>query len=681
MQPVSARGRGHGIQGAPTSPSGRNTSRAPAHRGTTLGHVPALDGLRGVAVLGVLAYHSEFAWARGGYLGVSAFFTLSGFLITSLLLASQRRGEYSTAEFFVRRVRRLLPVAYVGVLLGASYAAIAADAVSLDRFPADAVSAVLGVANWRLVVEDRSYAELFAGDSPLQHYWSLAVEQQFYVLFALAAVWSFRPGRARVPDQGRRRLTTVFVVALVASVLASVALDTDRAYYGTDTRMAELLIGGLAAVLHDRRPFAERLPGRVLGIVGTSALGAIFVSWSMVDQTSPALHPWILVAHALLTAAAIAAATVSAGALGVLAHPAARAVGRWSYGIYVFHWPIFLFLSPERTGLDGLGLATARVAATLAVTLPVHFLVEEPVRRWTRLAGRPVVTGAALATILVVATAVIPTALIDRRPEIDFAAAESLQRELAVEGTSRTTSTTTASAAEPALPDRPVVSVFGDSTALFLLPGLDEWARTTGRADLVGGYSTKGCGIVDDRLRVGAEDIAPSESSACDLTVQWPEALETTDTDIAVVSIGLWDLVDFRLPGDDERRAVGDPLLDDYLRDELRAAARLLLRHADRVVWLVQPRPVEGTRDASDPVHTRLPRLNELVVESLSGMPNVAVLDLPEFIESDADGLDSLRLRPDGTHFSESTSVEAATWLGPAIVSAAEQGGFVGPDR
>src|SRR3546814_43849 len=156
-------------------------------RRPTLAHVPALDGLRGLAVLAVVAYHAGLAGARGGYLGVSAFFTLSGFLITSLLLVEWSGcGGVSLRGFWARRFRRLLPAA-VAVIAGVVVAAtFLADSGQLADLRGDVVAGLGYVANWRFVLEERSYGEPVTGPSPLQPLWSLAIEEQFYVTIGRA---------------------------------------------------------------------------------------------------------------------------------------------------------------------------------------------------------------------------------------------------------------------------------------------------------------------------------------------------------------------------------------------------------------------------------------------------------------------------------------------------------------
>jgi len=220
-----------------------------------LEHVPALDGVRGLAVLAVLAFHGGMSWARGGFLGVDAFFVLSGFLITSLLLAEWAgTGRLALGRFWGRRARRLLPallLVIVVVMLGAR-TLLPPEEVRLLR--GDGLSALLYVANWRMILRGGDYFAQTAAPSPLEHTWSLGIEEQFYLVWPLlvaAALAMTLLGRTR-----RSALSLVLamcVLGVAASTTALAALyqpaDPGRAYYGTDSRGASLLVGAGLAVL------------------------------------------------------------------------------------------------------------------------------------------------------------------------------------------------------------------------------------------------------------------------------------------------------------------------------------------------------------------------------------------------------------------------------------------------
>src|SRR2546430_14428904 len=218
---------------------------------------PALDGLRALAVLGVLLYHAGVSWAPGGFLGVDAFFVLSGFLITSLLVDEWRtRGRIDFRRFWARRARRLLPALVLVVIAVGAYAVFGARPDELGRIRRDTLGSVLYVANWRQLFESSYFAKL-ATPSPLRHTWSLGIEEQWYLVWPLALVVMVRV------TAGRRWAVIGMAAALAFGSAALMAVlfdpgDPSRVYYGTDTRAQALLLGAVLAFLvtspRSRRP-------------------------------------------------------------------------------------------------------------------------------------------------------------------------------------------------------------------------------------------------------------------------------------------------------------------------------------------------------------------------------------------------------------------------------------------
>jgi peptidoglycan/LPS O-acetylase OafA/YrhL len=341
------------------------------------GRLDPLDGLRAPAIAAVLAYHAELGWPTGAFLAISQFFTLSGFLITTLLLDSDR---IRLGRFWARRYRRLLPAAYLALAGIVLFGATVATEQQLDQLPGEILSAILQVANWFFVLTDQSYVGLFSAPSPVQHFWSLAMEEQFYVVLPLLVV------AVRRATRSVRALACV-LGALAAVSAASMAIayangaSIDRLYYGTDTRAAEMLIGAVLACVLYRRTISSSTSRTILGAGGVLALAVLWWSWATVKVTDSFMWQGGFVLFALLTACVITSIVTPGSPLrGVLGWGPLPAIGRVSYGLYLFHWPVYLWLTPERTGLSDAPLMTLRLGVTAVLTVISYHFVEMPIR-------------------------------------------------------------------------------------------------------------------------------------------------------------------------------------------------------------------------------------------------------------------------------------------------------------
>ena len=365
-----------------------------------LTYQPALDGLRGLAVAGVLLFHAGFGWAKGGYLGVSTFFTLSGFLITSLLVTERERtGSISLPRFWSRRFRRLMPAALAALAFICLFGLVAGDDHQLANLRGDVLAALAYVANWRFIVQDQSYADLFTDPSPVQHFWSLAIEEQFYAFFPLLTAGVLALAlRIKHPffegEAGARRLLFGVLGAMaVVSVWLMVTTfepghDTSLVYYGTHTRMAELLTGALLAVVLAGRGPLRGLARRIVAIAGLVGLVLTVIWWNTVAQTSSWLFSGGLALYAVVSAVVVAAAVAPGGAVrSLLSWEPLRRLGLISYGVYVYHWPVFLWLSPDRVDLPAWPLFMLRFGVTLGLSVVSYRLLEMPIRRRERVVG------------------------------------------------------------------------------------------------------------------------------------------------------------------------------------------------------------------------------------------------------------------------------------------------------
>jgi peptidoglycan/LPS O-acetylase OafA/YrhL len=345
-------------------------------------YVAGLDGIRAVAVLCVIAYHLNVPGAGGGMLGVGVFFTLSGYLITDLLLGHWRRyGDLGLGQFWLRRARRLLPALFVMLVAVSIYVALF-DAEQLHAVRRQVVAAALYFGNWSTIAQQGSYFARFAMPLPLDHLWSLAIEEQFYLLWPwllLVGIWVMRSRRGLV-------LLTLCGAAFSAWLMGHLyhpGYDPTRAYEGTDTRAFGLLIGAaLAMVWSGRTPSSPRrapAPG-LLDLAGVVGLLGIFVLVWRTNAFSPFLYPYGFVLLAVATAALVAAVVNPASSLGsLLGWAPLRWIGVRSYGIYLWQWPVIVFASPHATTFDW-GRAALEVAGTFLIADLSWRYIEEPIR-------------------------------------------------------------------------------------------------------------------------------------------------------------------------------------------------------------------------------------------------------------------------------------------------------------
>ncbi|NDB05173.1 MAG: acyltransferase [Acidimicrobiia bacterium] len=385
--------------------------------------IDALDGLRALAVVAVLLFHLDLNWMSGGFLGVSLFFTLSGFLITRLLLEESRStGRVALGAFWSRRLRRLSPASIV--VLGAIVVLSLVGVFEGTRLRGDVAASLGYSANWRFATAGTTYADMFTSTpSPVIHFWSLAIEEQFYVLFPLIFVVLAR--RRAVLVGG---LLTLSGASLIATFLTD---SRNLGYYGTHLRAAELLVGALLAVCMEGRTFSNE--NRVLRLLGPVTL---FGALALMVSASPS-DDWLyrggFVAMACLSALLIASLCASGPLARFFGLAPVVAVGRASYSIYLVHWPLIVLMNPERMGFDGWSLDALRALTSIAVGFLSYVIVENPVRR-RRILKRGVVAGAtllvgilsiAVATIFVPSTSETMAAGLDAPDEIvDFADTE-----------------------------------------------------------------------------------------------------------------------------------------------------------------------------------------------------------------------------------------------------------------
>jgi peptidoglycan/LPS O-acetylase OafA/YrhL len=356
-------------------------------------YIPALDGLRAFAVLAVIAFHLGFGWAPGGLLGVGVFFTLSGYLITDLLLARyDRSGSLGMRGFWLGRARRLLPAAVSMLVVVVAWVTVLHPS-QLHSMRGAVVAALANVSNWWLIDQHVSYFARFGPPSPLGHLWSLAVEEQFYLIWPWLLLLGLRVMRAptklaRLVTRPRLAAATLVLAAASAVLMAVLyrpSLDSTRVYDGTDTRAFGLLIGAaLAMVWPSRRLAAKIAPSahRLKDTAAALALGAIVVMIWRTNEYSPFLYHGGLVLLSIATAIVVAAVVHPVSVLGrLLGIRPLRWLGVRSYGLYLWHFPIITLTNPVANPPVNLVRAGVQVAATVVVAALSWRFIEEPVRR------------------------------------------------------------------------------------------------------------------------------------------------------------------------------------------------------------------------------------------------------------------------------------------------------------
>ncbi|HET7676519.1 MAG TPA: acyltransferase family protein [Candidatus Limnocylindrales bacterium] len=364
---------------------------------------PELEGLRGVAILLVLLFHADLPGAAGGFVGVDVFFVLSGFLITGLLIRERETtGRVDLRRFYARRARRILPAAAV-VLVGALAASVVMLApLDVPRVAGDVVASALSVGNIRFALEATDYFAAGTAPSPVLHYWSLGVEEQFYLAWPALLILATR---GRRPKWGAAAWLLVILVTSYGAALLLTEASTAWAFYSLPTRAWQLALGGLLAATAS---WYARLPDGLAAGAGWVGLAAIVATTALLDPATP--YPGLAALAPTLGAAGVILAGARSGSPGgLLMLPPLRFLGRISYSLYLVHWPLLVLPAATLPLGAELPLATRVGLAAGAVLLGwlCWRLVEQPFHRGPRLARSPgrtlAVAGTAVAMTVVFA--------------------------------------------------------------------------------------------------------------------------------------------------------------------------------------------------------------------------------------------------------------------------------------
>ncbi len=373
---------------------------------------PEIDGLRALAVMLVVLGHLGVAGLAGGYIGVDVFFVISGFLITSLIMREHRRtneageGWFSVRAFYFRRARRILPMSLLVIGLTVLAVQLTLNPIKAAQVRSDGFWAAVFMANLNLIRQSADYFQHGFSVSPFNHYWSLAVEEQFYLVVPALVVGvialSRRSGRPRAFWWGMAGLIGAITVASLAYAVFATGSNPTRAYFSSAARAYELGLGALLAVAHDRSaPSLGRWPRELLAGLGVAGI----VLSAMIFSETSAVPGWVALVPTAATVAFILACTDAprlplAGRL--LALPPVVGIGKISYSVYLFHWPLIALLPLWYPGSEERALYPLIVVAlTLGLSVLGYLLVERPFRtlpvpRGFSSAGRPSLAGLGL---------------------------------------------------------------------------------------------------------------------------------------------------------------------------------------------------------------------------------------------------------------------------------------------
>ncbi len=472
-------------------------------------YIPALDGLRALAVTAALLFHAGVL--QGGFLGVDLFFVVSGFLITGLLLdESVGSGRVRLGRFWGRRIRRLAPalLAVLGVIqLWAHYGASPAMAQTTTK---QSAWSLIYLNNWFALFGNVGYWGATATKTPLNHLWSLAIEEQFYLVWPVLLALAVRL-RHRRRDR-ERTIVWIAAVAIVASAAwqwwAADRFGANRAYLGTDARAGALFIGCLLAVLVRRvtaKPSAARPDRRAWNAAVAAAVLWLGVSWVTADLGRATLyHGWLVSCSAAAGVVVIAVALQpSAWYTRVLSTRPLVWIGKRSYSLYLWHWPIWVMLSPEATGSSGANLWVLRMAVTTFAAAASYAWIEQPIRT-SRFSGRQLVPalGAVGIALGVVAVAFAP-------------------------------------ALPPAMGSQPVTVVGTQGTGhLKILVAGDSWARNMGFGLALADADHRNTYI---NLGDGGCGLMAGHAECARQPGRWSDALATNHPDVVLLMTGTFD--------------------------------------------------------------------------------------------------------------------------------------------
>ncbi|MEP7112527.1 MAG: acyltransferase family protein [Ilumatobacteraceae bacterium] len=660
----------------------------PTRRVAPMGYQPGLDGLRAISVIAVILYHAGFGWMHGGFLGVEVFFVVSGYLITSLLLEERESsGQILLRQFWLRRARRLLPALFSVLIAVGIWVVLFGTVQQQSDLHRDYLPGIFYFANWGQIFGGAQY---FGNFSPLRHLWSLAVEEQWYLLWPLAFVAITRRNK-RTADVGRSILIAAGAVMMITWWLASpTALTSDRTnflYLSTLTRSSGLLLGAGAAFLWRpwRAKAAASSPAGVgLNVAAVAATALLVYAFATAQLTDRSIYRWQLAVVSMLSLVVVAA-VVHPAALATRSFFGSRplvALGKRSYGLYLWSWPISVICGAY------VGSWTRFIAA-MSVTIVVsefsYLYIETPVRkgalgRWFNgqrdkaWSSRTIAAG--VVGVLVVGSLVAYYSRVQRFDRaaggedvtIDLSQVQPPAADVVspgatttaaigvvspgIAGASSVPSAVSVAVVQPAGPARLVI--VGDSQAHALAINLPSGIES---AFTISDGSVEGCSVYDDgKVRSARSGFNRSFADCGGWAGEWGKVASKNKAQIALVVLGAWDVFDVEVGG--QVIAFDTPAGDQRFTDNLGLGVAALRATGAKVALLevpcMRPKDVKGAGVPALPERAddaRVAHLNDLLRQVAASDPtNVSFVNGPPEWCSDPAISTNLSYRWDGVH-------------------------------
>jgi peptidoglycan/LPS O-acetylase OafA/YrhL len=662
--------------------------------------VPALDGVRALGLLLIMGFHFGVGWMPAGFVGVDVFYVLSGYLITGLLLGEwARSARIKLGAFWARRARRLLPALAVMLVVVTLVVRFTYPAGLYPNLRMADLSALFYFSNWWQIAASGNYFVATGAVSPLTHTWTLAVEEQFYLVWPLVVLAVLHLARRyarggsggggggvdRATDRGVELLLGVSLVGVIASATEMAWLyhpgaNITRLYFGTDTHAQSILVGSVLACtltlvqrhrgLVGMAPTATSRRARVaLTVVGLAGVvGTLTLTATLSGTSALAYRGGFLLS-------ALSAAAIVCGAVCVTGGPIARSLsvrpmvwmGTVSYGAYLWHFPVFIELDAARTGLGGIGLLAVRVAATFTLAALSYYLVERPVMEgvfWRSLTAAGPALAAMGATVVVVvagtvapAVAAVPVRTVDRIPVGERQALDA-------------------------------ADAFSSDPIRFLLVG-DSLAVTTGLGLVRGsvdGFGVRvinrgvlGCDLDDlDAVSSGQRDIPVSDCRHW--RTLWAAEVARYHPEVVGFLAGRWDITDHLLGG--QVVSIDQPAWNRHLEQEMDQVVGVLSAGGAKVVLFTMPYidPPQEAPDGSvypENRNSRVDEYNRILDRVAARHPGeVTVVDLNEILDPAGHFqtvVDGVTVRwADGIHVTKA----GGQWIEPFVLPTVAQLGL-----